>query len=106
MLTCFDPEVCAMLQLKQNKYPVLQLGIAPEYMDTRLEDCSTLMYSAVSNGLLGVCLDSRYLLAHPAYLKLAHSLGLVLLLWGDAANDPDVRHRLIDMGVDGLIFDR
>ncbi|VDO82237.1 unnamed protein product [Schistosoma curassoni] len=52
LLSCFDPNVCVMLQLKQQIYPVFQLGISPEYADTRHADFQSLFWSALSHQLL------------------------------------------------------
>ncbi|OON15628.1 glycerophosphodiester phosphodiesterase family protein [Opisthorchis viverrini] len=105
LLSCFDPNVCIMLQLKQNIYPVFQLGIAPEYADTRQNDFEHLFWSALSHQLLGVCLESDRLLEVPDALKLAHLHGLVVLAWGEAVNSPEKRAQLSELGVDGIIYD-
>ncbi|TNN17849.1 Glycerophosphocholine phosphodiesterase GPCPD1 [Schistosoma japonicum] len=105
LLSCFDPNVTVMLQLKQQIYPVFQLGIAPEYADTRHADFEHLFWSALSHQLLGVCLVSDRLLNVPRIIELAHSLKLVVLAWGDAVNTPEKRALLVKFGVDGIIYD-
>ncbi|CAH8648512.1 unnamed protein product [Heterobilharzia americana] len=105
LLSCFDPNVAAMLQLKQNIYPVFQLGISPEYADTRHANFERLFWSAISHQLMGVCLESDKLLDVPDVIKLAHSHNLVVLAWGEAVNSPEKRALLIQLGVDGIIYD-
>nr|CAH8875362.1 unnamed protein product [Trichobilharzia regenti] len=105
MLSCFDPNVSVMLQLKQNLYPVFQLGISPEYADTRHNDFEHLFFSAISHQLMGVCLESDRLLNVPDVIKLAHLHNLVVLAWGEAVNNPEKRAQLIQLGVDGIIYD-
>ncbi|KAA0183947.1 hypothetical protein FBUS_04048, partial [Fasciolopsis buskii] len=106
LLSCFDPNVCVMLQLKQNLYPVFQLGIAPEYADSRQADFERLFWSALSHQLLGVCLESDRLLNVPNVVKLAHLHNLVVLAWGEAVNRSETRMELKELGIDGIIFDR
>uniref|UniRef100_A0A5K4EU67 Glycerophosphocholine phosphodiesterase n=1 Tax=Schistosoma mansoni TaxID=6183 RepID=A0A5K4EU67_SCHMA len=105
LLSCFDPNVCVMLQLKQQIYPVFQLGISPEYADTRHADFQSLFWSALSHQLLGVCLESDRLLKVPGIIELAHSHKLVVLAWGEAVNIPEKRILLAQSGVDGIIYD-
>ncbi|KAF7232381.1 hypothetical protein EG68_07645 [Paragonimus skrjabini miyazakii] len=106
LLSCFDPNVCVMLQRKQNLYPVFQLGIAPEYADSRQAEFERLFWSALSQQLLGVCLESDRVLETPGVIKLAHLHSLVVLAWGEAVNCPEKRAQLTAMGVDGIIYDR
>ncbi|KAF5401301.1 putative glycerophosphocholine phosphodiesterase GPCPD1 T05H10.7 [Paragonimus heterotremus] len=106
LLSCFDPNVCVMLQRKQNLYPVFQLGIAPEYADSRQAEFERLFWSALSQQLLGVCLESDRVLETPGVIQLAHLHSLVVLAWGEAVNCPEKRAQLTEMGVDGIIYDR
>ncbi|KAA3680177.1 glycerophosphocholine phosphodiesterase GPCPD1 [Paragonimus westermani] len=106
LLSCFDPNVCVMLQRKQNLYPVFQLGIAPEYADSRQAEFERLFWSALSQQLLGVCLESDRVLETPGVIELAHLHSLVVLAWGEAVNCPEKRAQLTAMGVDGIIYDR
>ncbi|CAH8598818.1 unnamed protein product [Schistosoma turkestanicum] len=105
LLSCFDPNVCVMLQLKQQIYPVFQLGIYPDYADTRHTDFEHLFWSALSHQLLGVCLESDRVLNVPGIIELAHAHKLVVLAWGEAVNTPEKRMLLTQLGVDGIIYD-
>uniref|UniRef100_A0A5K3FHX0 GP-PDE domain-containing protein n=2 Tax=Mesocestoides corti TaxID=53468 RepID=A0A5K3FHX0_MESCO len=106
LMSCFDPDTCAMLQTKQLRYPVFQLGIAPEYTDIRQQSFETLCYSAKANELLGVAVNSDELLRNPDMAEFARELGLIVLVWGTAANDSFNMKRLKELGVHGLIYDR
>lgn len=59
VFSCFDPDICVMLRLKQNIYPVMFLsqGITERYApfhDPRCDTIETAVFHANSNGLLGI----------------------------------------------------
>ncbi|EUB59355.1 Putative glycerophosphodiester phosphodiesterase [Echinococcus granulosus] len=106
LLSCFDPDTCAMLQVKQIRFPVFQLGFWPDYSDIRQQSFEILCYSAKANELLGVAVNSDELLRNPDMAEFARDLGLIVLVWGSAANDSRNMKRLKELGVRGLIYDR
>lgn len=76
VFSCFDPDICTMLRLKQNLYPVmfLTLGVTdkyPQYHDPR---CNTIE-SAVSNAyaieLLGIVAHTEDLLRDSTQVRCA-----------------------------------
>lgn len=106
LLSCFDPDTCAMLQMKQIKYPVFQLGTCAEYIDYRQSSFQSLCHAAVCNQLLGVAVNSKEIIDRPDLVEFVRSLGLIVLVWGAELNCPDLKARITKMGVHGLIFDR
>ncbi|KAL5963773.1 hypothetical protein TSMEX_008505 [Taenia solium] len=106
LFSCFDPDTCAMLQVKQIRFPVFQLGFWPDYTDIRQQSFEILCYSAKANELLGVAVNSDELLRNPDMAEFARDLGLIVLVWGTAANDSRNMKRLKELGVHGVIYDR
>ncbi len=51
-------------------------------------------------------MNSSDLLANPAVVPFARSLGLIVLAWGAAANSRNNMERLKSLNVHGLIYDR
>ncbi|VDO05017.1 unnamed protein product [Rodentolepis nana] len=106
LFSCFDPDTCAMLQAKQIRFPVFQLGVCPEYKDVRHGSFDMLCYSAKANELLGVAANSDEFLRKPDRAGFARELGLIVLVWGTASNDSKNMEQLKKLGVRGLIYDR
>lgn len=111
VFSCFDPDVCTMVRLKQNKYPILFLtqgvtDIYPEFMDIRCQNTKIAMSFAQSENILGISAHADDLLRHMEIIREAQSKGLVVFCWGDDNNDHENRRNLRDHGIDGLIYDR
>uniref|UniRef100_A0A0X3PRW9 Putative glycerophosphocholine phosphodiesterase GPCPD1 homolog T05H10.7 n=1 Tax=Schistocephalus solidus TaxID=70667 RepID=A0A0X3PRW9_SCHSO len=106
LFSCFDADTCAMLQMKQIRYPVFQLGFDPDYADIRQQSFENLCYSAKANELLGVCVNCDDILRNPEMATFARTLGLILLVWGSAANSSENMQILKNLGVHGVIYDR
>ncbi|KAI4871634.1 hypothetical protein NFI96_010507, partial [Prochilodus magdalenae] len=124
VFSCFDPDVCAMVRRKQNKYPILFLtqgvsAVYPELMDIRCQTTQIAMSFAQSEDILfialvsvtytnikGISAHTEDLLRNMDYIKVAQSKGLVVFCWGDDNNDHENRRKLREHGIDGLIYDR
>ncbi|XP_040207615.1 glycerophosphocholine phosphodiesterase GPCPD1 isoform X1 [Rana temporaria] len=111
VFSCFDADICTMVRLKQNKYPILfltqgQSEIYPELMDLRSRSTPFAMSFAQFENILGINVHTEDLLKNPHYIREAKSKGLVVFCWGDDTNDPDNRNLMRDYGIDGLIYDR
>ncbi|BHF68125.1 Glycerophosphocholine phosphodiesterase gpcpd1 [Sparganum proliferum] len=106
LFSCFDADTCAMLQMKQIRYPVFQLGFDVDYADIRQQSFENLCYSAKANELLGVCVNCDDILRNPEMAAFARTLGLILLVWGSAANSSANMQILKNLGVHGVIYDR
>uniref|UniRef100_A0A3B5LR26 Glycerophosphocholine phosphodiesterase 1 n=1 Tax=Xiphophorus couchianus TaxID=32473 RepID=A0A3B5LR26_9TELE len=111
IFSCFDPDICTMVRLKQNKYPILFLtqGISekyPELMDVRCQTTQIAISFAQSENILGISAHTEELLKHLNYIGEARSKGLVVFSWGDDNNEHENRRKLREQGIDGLIYDR
>lgn len=67
VFSCFDPDICTMLRMKQNLYPVMFLTIGvteryAKYYDPRCGTIATSAYNASANELLGIVAHSEDLL--------------------------------------------
>ncbi|KAM9317481.1 glycerophosphocholine phosphodiesterase GPCPD1-like [Gastrophryne carolinensis] len=111
VFSCFDADVCTMVRLKQNKYPVLfltqgQTEIYPELMDLRSRSTPFAISFAQIENILGINIHTEDLLKNPQYIHEAKSKGLVVFCWGDDTNESENRNVLKEYGIDGLIYDR
>ncbi|XP_017311667.1 glycerophosphocholine phosphodiesterase GPCPD1 isoform X1 [Ictalurus punctatus] len=111
VFSCFDPDVCAMVRRKQNKYPILFLtqGVSmvyPQLMDIRCQTTQIAMSFAQSENILGISAHTEDLLRNMDCITEAQSKGLVVFCWGDDNNEHENRKLLREKGIDGLIYDR
>ncbi|XP_047429347.1 glycerophosphocholine phosphodiesterase GPCPD1 isoform X2 [Mugil cephalus] len=111
VFSCFDPDICTMVRHKQNKYPILFLtqGISdkyPELMDIRCQTTQIAISFAESENILGISAHTEELLKNLSFIGDAQSKGLVVFSWGDDNNDHEIRRKLREQGIDGLIYDR
>lgn len=111
VLSCFHPDVCTMLRLKQNKYPVLFLtqGITKkysEYYDPRTHSIPMAVSFALTIGLLGIDVHTEDILRDPSQIALVQSKALVLFCWGEDNNDPETIRYLKNLGLHGIIYDK
>ncbi|XP_053381045.1 glycerophosphocholine phosphodiesterase GPCPD1-like [Mercenaria mercenaria] len=111
VFSSFDPDVCSMLRLKQNLYPVLYLtqGVCPRYQpydDIRTKSVEIATEFALSAGLLGIDVLSDMFVEDLSLIKYVKDSGLVLFVWGEGCNDKDTIQKFKDNKVDGIIYDR
>ncbi|XP_067662543.1 putative glycerophosphocholine phosphodiesterase GPCPD1 homolog 2 [Haliotis asinina] len=111
IFSSFDPDSCIMLQMKQNKYPVLFLSNGPTlkyspYTDYRAREFDAGIKFALAYGLLGVDFQAEGLLKDLSLIKKTHSMGLVMFVWGDENNSSETINLLRKEGVEGIIYDR
>jgi glycerophosphocholine phosphodiesterase GPCPD1 len=110
IISCFDPDVCTMLRLKQNKYPIMFLtcGEAQDcdkYADPRTRSVLAASSFVQSDDLLGICSYTQPLLQDLSLIDKVKGLNQVLWCWGSMNMDAEVRHMLKARGMDGIIFD-
>ncbi|XP_021949195.1 glycerophosphocholine phosphodiesterase GPCPD1 isoform X2 [Folsomia candida] len=111
VFSCFHPDICTMIRLKQNKYPVLFLtqGVTskyPEYKDARTKNISVAVYYALHAGILGLNVHTEDILRDPSQIKEIVEHGLIAFCWGDDNNNAATIRYLKELGLHGVIYDR
>ncbi|CAB3361909.1 Hypothetical predicted protein [Cloeon dipterum] len=111
IFSCFHPDICTMIRLKQNKYPVMFLTQGatnkyPPYNDPRCHDIHGAMYFTKAAGILGVNAHTEDLLRDPSLVQAVRDAGLVLFCWGDDNNDTKTIKHLKSLGLHGVIYDK
>lgn len=111
VFSCFHPDICTMIQLKQNKYPVVFLTqcITPKYLayyDPRCLTVAMAVHFAVSTNILGINVHTEELLRDSSQINLVRAANLVLFCWGEDNNNPDTIKCLKEMGLHGIIYDK
>ncbi|XP_025192312.1 glycerophosphocholine phosphodiesterase GPCPD1-like isoform X1 [Melanaphis sacchari] len=111
VFSCFHPDVCTMLKMKQNRYPILFLtqGVTvryPTYADPRCHSIQNAVYHATCHDLLGVNVHSEDLLRDPLQINIVKQAGLALFCWGDDNNCKDVVNKFKKLGVNAVIYDK
>lgn len=111
VFSSFDPDVCTLLRLKQNVFPVLFLTQADTdrwipYSGPRAQTVQIATEFAQSAGLLGIDVVSDPLLKDMSLIKYVKDAGLVLFVWGELCNSKENIQAFKDHKVDGIIYDR
>ncbi|CAF4097500.1 unnamed protein product, partial [Rotaria magnacalcarata] len=110
VISTFDPDCASMLRLKQTLFPVLFLtqgdkGDWPQYLDIRTWSIDVGLCFIVAEHLSGLAAPALDILANKDFVKHVKENGKLLFIWGDEASDKDVSKCLLELRVDGLIFD-
>ncbi|CAF3607865.1 unnamed protein product [Adineta steineri] len=110
VLSTFDPDCASILRRKQTLFPVLFLtqgdkGDWPQFLDVRTWSINIGLCFIVAEHLSGLAAPALDILADKDFVKHVKENGKLLFIWGDEASDKDVSKSLIDLKVDGLIFD-
>ncbi|KZS21732.1 Glycerophosphocholine phosphodiesterase GPCPD1 [Daphnia magna] len=111
IFSCFHPDICTMLRMKQNKYPVMFLtqGITAkfdDYHDPRTHNIPMGVHFVSTIGILGLCVHSEDILRDPTQVALVQSRGLILFCWGEDNNDQATIRYLKNLGLNGIIYDK
>ncbi|KAI1727358.1 glycerophosphoryl diester phosphodiesterase family domain-containing protein [Ditylenchus destructor] len=112
VFSSFDPDICTMIALKQNKYPVLFLCVGHDtkhltFVDERTSTSMTAVKFIAGFGLLGVNFNSEDVLRDPAPILKAQEYGLITFVWGDELIEKkNVEYFKKTLLVDGVIYDR
>uniref|UniRef100_A0A453Z005 Glycerophosphocholine phosphodiesterase n=1 Tax=Anopheles gambiae TaxID=7165 RepID=A0A453Z005_ANOGA len=111
VFSCFDADICTMLRLKQNLYPVmfLTLGVTsryPSYHDPRCNSIEMAVRNAYATELLGIVAHTEDLLRDQTQVNLATERGLIIFCWGDDNNCKDTIKHLKSLGIHAIIYDK
>ncbi|XP_033229082.1 glycerophosphocholine phosphodiesterase GPCPD1-like [Belonocnema kinseyi] len=111
IFSSFNPDICAMIRLKQNKYPVVFLTQGetikyPTYHDPRCQTIPMAMRHALAADILGINVHTEDILRDPSQVKLVKDSGLIIFCWGDDNNDKDTIKHLKKLGLHGVIYDK
>lgn len=74
IFSCFNPDVCRMVRLKQNRYPVMfltqgQTARYPVFRDPRCQTISAAVQCAICSEILGVNVHTEDLLRDASQVK-------------------------------------
>ncbi|CAG9853844.1 unnamed protein product [Phyllotreta striolata] len=111
IFSCFNPDICQVIRMKQNKYPVMFLTVGESTVYSKYKDprCWSI-YSAAQYArmieILGINVHSEDLLRDANLAKHATSNNLIIFCWGDENADPATIKRLKEMGLHGIIYDK
>ncbi|XP_011186431.2 glycerophosphocholine phosphodiesterase GPCPD1 [Zeugodacus cucurbitae] len=107
----FDADICTMLRLKQNVFPVAFVTIGATrlwepYKDLRTRSYLSAVNFAQSANLLGTVPHAEDFLQHGALLDLGLDLGQATFVWGDDLQDAQTVEQFKRWHVSGVIYDR
>merc|ERR1712156_1151140 len=111
VFSSFNPDICTLIRLKQNRYPVLLLtqGINSKYDDLfgprtwTIENGSHFVAMAE---ILGVNAMAEDIQRDPSQVQMVKERGQVIFVWTDDQSDSGTVKYLKELGVDGIIYDR
>ncbi|XP_050306833.1 glycerophosphocholine phosphodiesterase GPCPD1 isoform X2 [Anthonomus grandis grandis] len=111
IFSCFNPDICQVLRLKQNKYPVMFLTVGnsevyPRYADPRCWSTSAAIRYATMIEILGIVAHTEELLENNSLVQEAKQANLVIFCWGDQNADPATIKVLKQLGLHGVIYDK
>ncbi|XP_076283163.1 glycerophosphocholine phosphodiesterase GPCPD1 isoform X2 [Lasioglossum baleicum] len=111
VFSSFNPDICAMIRLKQNKYPVVFLtqGITskyPTYHDPRCQTIPMAVRHALAADILGINVHTEDILRDPSQVKFVKDAGLIIFCWGDDNNDKATIQHLKKLGLHAVIYDK
>lgn len=116
IISTFDPNLCSIIRMKQNKFPVLFLtnGVTNKwvpYKDARCKNTQRSFSFARAESLHGIVAHAEELTRdmHIINLLFSHTektANFLAYSWGDDLNDLDKRQQLTQLGINGIIYDR
>ncbi|KAL8803823.1 MAG: hypothetical protein Q9182_002955 [Xanthomendoza sp. 2 TL-2023] len=104
----FSPEICILLALKQQAYPILFISKAGSVPtgDVRAGSLQQAIHFAKAWGLAGIVMLSDVFVLCPRLLRYAKSKGLVCGSYGDLNDDPKCAKIQADAGLDAIMVNK
>uniref|UniRef100_A0A1A9Z3Y8 GP-PDE domain-containing protein n=1 Tax=Glossina pallidipes TaxID=7398 RepID=A0A1A9Z3Y8_GLOPL len=101
-------DICTLLRLKQNKYPVIFFakGYASDYLDPLTQKLFNMCAFAHAMQLLGIGTNNIELLNHIGNLSYIKKTDLRIISWGAENRALAVREKMEFIEVNGIIWDR
>ncbi|RZC36940.1 glycerophosphocholine phosphodiesterase GPCPD1-like [Asbolus verrucosus] len=111
VFSCFNPDICSVIRMKQNKYPVMFLTIGeskiyPQYNDPRCWSIPAAVQYAKMIEILGLSVHTEDILRDPSFVQVVKRAGLIVFCWGDENADPATIKFLKELGLHGVIYDK
>ncbi|EDW00971.1 glycerophosphocholine phosphodiesterase GPCPD1 [Drosophila grimshawi] len=108
IIKTFDADLCTLLRFKQNMYPVLFLTSSKEnaFADPRTTNVEQSINFAQAFDLEGIVPNAVFFKADPTLVQRAKSQLPLLLLWGGDLKDRDAIDWFIQLGPNGVVYDR
>lgn len=115
IISTFDPNLCSMIRMKQNTFPVLFLtnGITNKkrYKDFRTKSTQMSLNYIKSENLHGIVAHSEELsrnlkAQNIIYSHSTKSGNFYAYSWGDYLNEQSRRRAISELGIRGIIYDR
>lgn len=110
VFSSFDADICTMIRLKQNIYPILFLiqhfANERKFLDSRAKSISTGIYLANAMEFLGIIVNCADILVMPWIVSDIHERDLCVFCWGNECRNENTRKYLRSLGVDGIVCDR
>lgn len=117
ILSTFDPLLCSMLRVKQNKFPVLFLTTGKTekwipYKDFRCKNTKISINYAKSEGLHGIVAHTEELTQNQNLIQdlfigsNPSTTNFLRICWGDELNESNKRKLYKKNGLNGIIYDR
>ncbi|XP_069990448.1 glycerophosphocholine phosphodiesterase GPCPD1 isoform X1 [Penaeus vannamei] len=111
IFSCFHPDICTMLRLKQNRYPVMFLtqGVSelwPPYEDQRTTTIRHAVLYSTNADILGINVHTEDLMRDPQQVQMALEHALIVFCWGDHNNNQENIKFLKSIGLHGIIYDK
>ncbi|KAE8144373.1 hypothetical protein BDV25DRAFT_145691 [Aspergillus avenaceus] len=107
MFSTFSPEICILLSLKQDLFPIFFLNDSANFPtgDTRASSLQEAIRFADTWGLDGIVMASETFVYAPGLISVAKGRGLVTASYGALNNEPECAKVQADAGLDIIIVD-
>lgn len=107
VFSSFHPDICQMMTMKQQIYPVLFLTEAgTTFMaDVRASSLQNGIRFAKQCNLFGIVSEATVVVKCPRLIQVVKDSGLACFTYGTANNDPVTARKEIESGVDAVIVD-